>query len=258
MEIIVTVQAPLVPRLSWLVDLGQKFGAREATVLSAVWICLVIASCGTLVGFCCRTSAISGWFLHLCATKSAGLFTYGMDDFTTIGLFYLILAPLPDRWALDHKLRKFPIKDRHLHGFFRRVLQLHLCVIYFFGGITKFFGSDWWNGESLWRALTRAPFNVLPTDLIISWHGVLPVAGIAVCLLEIGYTIFIWLRRTRLSWLIAIICMHFAIGLALGLYLFASIMIVLNLAAFGPDILFPERREAELDTGTAKANSSKP
>jgi hypothetical protein len=32
----------------------------------------------------------------------------------------------------------------------------------------------------------------------------------------------------------AICAMHLAIGLTMGMYLFASIMIVLNIAAFGP------------------------
>jgi hypothetical protein len=32
--------------------------------------------------------------------------------------------------------------------------------------------------------------------------------------------------------------MHIAIGLTMGMYLFASIMIVLNLAAFGPELSF--------------------
>jgi hypothetical protein len=248
METAVRVQAPFVPRLGWLINAGEYLNLREETVLSAVWVCLLIAGVSLLFGFCCRTCAIAVWFLHLCAVKSSGFVTYGMDNFTTIGLFYLILAPFPDRLTLDHKFWKSPTKDRHLHGFFRRVLQLHLCVIYFFGGLTKCLGGGWWTGESMWRALTRPPFNILPVDLIISWQWVLPVAGIAVCLLETGYPFFIWPKRTRLIWLVGILSMHVAIGLTMGLYLFALIMIILNLAAFGPGILRPKKTESELAT----------
>jgi hypothetical protein len=60
-----------------------------------------------------------------------------------------------------------------------------------------------------------------------------PVGGIVICLLEISYPIFIWDQRTRGIWLAAICAMHVAIGLTMGMYLFASIMIVLNIAAFG-------------------------
>ncbi|MDQ2659664.1 MAG: hypothetical protein M3Y03_04515, partial [Verrucomicrobiota bacterium] len=48
-----------------------------------------------------------------------------------------------------------------------------------------------------------------------------------------GYPVLIWPKRTRLVWLIATCGMHLAIGLTMGMYLFALIMIVLNLAAFG-------------------------
>ena len=37
--------------------------------------------------------------------------------------------------------------------------------------------------------------------------------------------------------------MHLSIGLTMGLYLFALIMIVLNLAAFGPDYLAKLKRK---------------
>jgi hypothetical protein len=44
------------------------------------------------------------------------------------------------------------------------------------------------------------------------------------------------MKKTRLVWLVCILAMHAAIGLLMGLYLFALVMIVLNLAAFGvPD-----------------------
>jgi hypothetical protein len=65
-----------------------------------------------------------------------------------------------------------------------------------------------------------------------------PVGGIVICLLEISYPIFIWDRRTRGIWLICICAMHVAIGLTMGMYLFAFIMIVLNIAAFGPEFSF--------------------
>jgi hypothetical protein len=41
------------------------------------------------------------------------------------------------------------------------------------------------------------------------------------------------MKKTRPIWLVCILAMHAAIGLMMGLYLFALVMIVLNLAAFG-------------------------
>jgi hypothetical protein len=52
------------------------------------------------------------------------------------------------------------------------------------------------------------------------------------------------MKKTRLVWLVGILGMHIAIGLTMGMYLFALIMIVLNLAAFGIDsgVLFGHRQ----------------
>jgi hypothetical protein len=163
--------------------------------------------------------------------------SYGADNFTTIGLFYLMVAPLPDKLALDHRIRKIPTKNSSRHGFHRRVLQLHLCFVYFFGGLDKCLGKGWWDGSSMWRALTRPPFDVISPETIASWGHLLPLAGICVCLIEIGYSFFIWSRKTRVIWLILVLGMHIGIGLTMGLYLFSLIMIVLNAAAFAPDLV---------------------
>lgn len=244
-EAILTAKASFVPRIGWLVTAGNRLGLSEGPILTLTWSCLLCAGCFLIAGALCRSSAVIAWFLYVCAAKSGNLFEYGVDNFTIVGLFYLTVAPHPDRYALDLKIWKSRIKDRHLHGFFRRVLQLHLCVIYFSGGVSKCLGSGWWNGESIWRALTRPPFNVIPVKVILSGYAILQIIGIAVIVLEVGYPVFIWLKKTRLVWLIAIIGMHIAIGLTMGLYLFALIMIVLNVAAFGPGLLRPEKPEDE-------------
>lgn len=231
-EALLSLESHVVPRLGWLVTLGNQIGAEENTVLSVIWVCLLASGCCLLIGLASRFSAILAWFLHLCAAKSGGFVSYGMDNFMTIGLFYLMLSPLPDRYSLDWQLRKLRSKNPQLLGFWRRMIQLHLCVIYFFSGLAKCLGSGWWNGSSVWRALIRPPFNVIDPEMLVRWKYVFPAAGILICLLEIGYPFFIWINKTRKIWLIGICAMHVGIGLAMGMYLFALIMIVLNIAAF--------------------------
>jgi hypothetical protein len=236
-EAILNLQSPLIPRLGWLISIGGLFGLSEPVVLWLVWTCLLCAGCCLFLGLFCRWAAVIAWALHLCAVRSEDLLSYGMDNFTTIGLFYLMLSPLPDRFALDAHIWRFHPKNPQLLGFFRRVLQLHVCIIYFFGGITKCMGVEWWNGNSIWRALTSPPYNIVSPHVLVTWKYLLPYLGIFICVVETGYPLFIWLKRTRLIWLTCIIGMHLMIGLTMGLYLFSLIMIILNLAAFGPDLI---------------------
>ncbi len=245
-EAILSLESHLLPRLGWAVTLGTQVGLREETVLSVAWICLLVSGCGLLVGLASRVSAILAWFLHLCAAKSGGFVSYGVDNFMTIGLFYLMLSPLPDRYSLDWRLRKPRSNDPQLLGFWLRLLQLHLCIIYFFSGLAKCAGSGWWDGSNVWRALIRPPFNVIDPEILVRWTHLFPVAGIFICLLEIGYPFFIWNSKTRKIWLIGICAMHVGIGLTMGMYLFAFIMIILNVAAFGPGLIRFDRHRISL------------
>jgi hypothetical protein len=237
-EALLSLESPFIPRLGWIIEFGTRLGLDEEKVLSAAWFILLFAGAGLLLGFFCRSSAILAWFLYLSTAKSGDFVSYGVDNFMTIGLFYLMLSPLPDRYSLDALFRKSEPKAPQLLGFYRRVLQLHLCLIYFFGGLTKCLGSGWWDGSNVWRALTRPPFDVLPPEILVHGKFFFLLAGALICLLEVSYPFLVWRRRTRLPLVLAICLMHLMIGLAMGMYLFALVMIVLNLAAFGPEFSF--------------------
>ena len=243
-EALLSPESHFIPRLGWIIDLGAHVGLHEATVLLVAWACLLAAACGLVAGLGCRVSAVTAWFLHLCAAKSGGFVSYGMDNFMTIGLFYLMLSPLPDRYSLDWQLRELRPKQPQLLGFWCRVLQLHLCIIYFFSGLTKALGSGWWDGSNVWRALIRPPFNLIDPEILVRWKYMFPVAGVLICLVEFGYPFLIWSRKTRKIWLFAICGMHIVIGITMGMYLFSLIMIVLNVAAFGPGLFDAETKNS--------------
>ena len=246
-EAMLSSRSPLIPRVGWLVDAGAHFGLSEHAVLWSVWVLLMLAALLVVVGLFCRTSSVVLWLLYVSIAKSAELLSYGVDNFTIIGLFYLAIAPLPDCLSLDSCWRGISPRSGALHGLHQRVLQFHMCIIYFFGGISKCAGHGWWNGVSLWRALTRAPFDVVPPEVLIRMAFVLPLFGILVCVMETTYAIFIWPRKTRFVWFVAVVGMHVAIGLMMGMYLFASIMIILNVAAFGTKVI--DLGERRTDTG---------
>ena len=232
-EAITSFESPLIPRFGWLIAVGRTFNISEETVLTLAWVGLLSTGCLLLLGLLSRQAAIVAWFVHLCAAESGGLLAHGADNFMTTALFYLMLSPLPDRFSFDHWVAKTKPKNPQSLGFWRRVLQVHLCFVYFIGGLAKLLGSGWWDGSNLWRSLTRPPFNLISPELLVHFKYALPFLGISICLLEVTYPVFIWLRRTRRVWLACILVMHAAIGLLMGLYLFALVMIVMNVAAFG-------------------------
>jgi hypothetical protein len=235
-EAISSSESPFIPKLGWLVWVGRGVNITEETVLTISWVLLLSAGALLLLGLFSRTAAIVAWFLHLCVAESGGLLTYGADNFMTTALFYLMLSPLPDRYSLDRWVTQQEPKRRTTFGFWRRVLQVNLCFVYVVGGLGKLLGSGWWDGSNLWRALIRPPFTLIPAHVLIHFKYLLPLLGISILLLELSYPVFIWLKTTRRIWLGCILAMHVGIGVFMGLYLFALIMIVMNVAAFAlPD-----------------------
>jgi hypothetical protein len=232
-EALLSLESQFVPRLGWFVTFAAQVGIDENRLLFAAWSFLLVAGFGLVIGFASRASAVAAWFLHLCVAKSGGFVSYGMDNFMTIGLFYLMLSPLPDRFSIDGRLRDLRPRDPQFLGFWRRLVQLHLCIIYFFSGLSKCLGSGWWNGSSVWRALIRPPFNEINPEILVTFKHVFPLAGILVCLLELGFPFLIWSIAIRKIWLIGVCAMHVAIAVTMGMYLFSLVMVVLNVAAFG-------------------------
>ncbi|PYX28290.1 MAG: hypothetical protein DMG80_16730, partial [Acidobacteria bacterium] len=128
-EAVTATNSIVAPRMSWLTTPANHAGMSEGTALSITWWLLLIAGGLLVIGLFCRSAAIAAWFLHLCAIGSGELLLYGADSFTTIALFYLMLAPLPDRWTIDALWKSWHARDPHLLGLCRRILQLHLCLV---------------------------------------------------------------------------------------------------------------------------------
>src|SRR5262249_21485083 len=126
------------------------------------------------------------------------------------------------------------------------LLQVHLCLVYFFSGLTKSFGSGWWNGENIWYALTLPSYAVWPVSSMAKLAPILPVIGICVVALELSYPFLIWPRKSRYLVLTAICGLHAAIGLTMGMWLFALVMLILNLAAFGISARLNESRDTQM------------
>ena len=248
-EAISFFESPLIPKFGWLIAVGRNLNMSEETVLTVAWIALLAAGGLLLLGLLSRPAAIVAWFVHLCAAESGGLLAYGADNFMTTALFYLMLSPLPDRYSFDQWVTQTKPKNPQVLGFWRRVLQVNLCFVYFVGGLAKLLGSGWWDGSNLWRSLISPPFNLVSSDLLVHFKYVLPLLGISICLLEVSYPVFIWLKTTRRIWLGCILAMHAGIGLMMGLYFFALVMIVMNVAAFGVP---SQGRRAPASSGTAE------
>jgi hypothetical protein len=221
-----------VPRVGWLVDALAPYGVGDVAVARAVFLAYVGSLACLLLGWHTRAAAAVAWLTHTALKTSGNASIYGVDEFAHIALFYCAWMPVGHALSLDRlagRVRGGPSAAARLS---LRVLQLHLCVVYLSSGIHKALGEQWWDGEAVWRSVMRPDF----AQFDLGWLAEVPLLAMLACwgtlLIEVGYPLLVWPRRTRALGALAAVGLHVGIAVGLGLVSFAAVMIVLNVAAF--------------------------
>jgi hypothetical protein len=221
---------PWVPGLPTLAKLLLPLGMSPHSAL----VFLLAIYAGSLVslvlGFHTRLAALFAWGIHLSLVTSGFASFYGVDQIANTFLFYLLVFPSGRAWTFESH-REEPIPVVYL-----RVMQVHLCVIYLSAGVEKAMGRQWWNGEAIWQAIGQPAFRTFDLSWLAQYPWIPALAGWATLVVEIGYLLFIWPRRTRRLWCFATIGLHLGLGLFMGLVFFSSVMILLTGCLF----LIPE------------------
>ncbi len=230
---------PFLPHIGdvaiWLSDLtGQSLDAATYTL----YFIFLGACLSFIVGFLTRLSSIICFFLHLCLIYAASGYMYGIDVFTQIGFFYCIFFPMGSNYSVDNALRLQKVIHRSAEaGILKRIIQFQLCLIYFSTAIEKGMGSQWWNGEAIWRTFMLPTFK----HFDFGWMAHIPalplVMGWSILLIEFVYIFLVWIPKYRTIAVLSVVSMHLGIGFFMGMWLFAGIMICFNLFAFGEEIL---------------------
>ncbi len=209
------------------------------------------ASACLAIGFMTRFTAPLAWFLQLMLIHRLTGVLFGLDQITTMLAMYLMIAPSGAVFSVDAWLRKRlagPIaRDARLAWLFpddspsvmaaiaTRLAQIHLCVIYLFGGLWKARGTTWWDGTAMWFAAANYEYQ----SLNLTWLGRFPVVFSALTHLtvfwEVFYCALVWPKLTRPLVLATAVAVHGGIALFLGMMTFGSMMIVANAIFLSPD-----------------------
>jgi len=227
-----TAVGETVPRINWLVNAFGRLGVGEARVVTGLCAVYMAALASLLLGYRTRTAAIVAWFTHLMMNTSATATIYGVDTFANIALFYCTWMPVGEVLSMDHSAGRTTGEASSFSRLALRVLQIHLCVVYFASGVEKSLGADWWNGEAIWCSLMRSDLCTWDMSWLAAHQWMAMVAAWGTLVVEVGYAIFVWPRKTRKLWAATTVSMHVGIAIFLGLTSFAALMTVLTVAAF--------------------------
>ncbi len=212
----------------------------------------IVATACFAAGFLTRISAPLAWWLQLMLVHRMTGTLFGLDQMTTMLAMYLMLAPCGAVFSIDAILRRKFLADansnKRLAWLFpnarpsvaaniaTRLIQVHLCVVYLFGGLWKARGTAWWDGTAIWFAISNAQYQ----SIDVTWIGRYPILfsafAHATVFWEIFYSALVWPKLTRPIILAIAVCVHAGIALFLGMITFGTIMIVANLAFVSPQV----------------------
>ncbi|MFT7644059.1 MAG: hypothetical protein ACI9G1_005825 [Pirellulaceae bacterium] len=206
-----------------------------------LWIChigaLVVFALFT-VGYKTRVMAVLSWLLALsyCHRLSGALF--GLDQVNVMLAMYLMLGPCGAVFSVDRWLEKRKgasgISESTSANLAIRLIQIHLCVIYLFGGIGKMRGEFWWDGSAVWFSVANYEYQSLDA----TWLGFSPILIAVMTHLtvfwETFYAVLVWPKLTRPVVLAMALIVHGGICLFLGMITFGTAMIIANVAFVDP------------------------
>src|SRR5262249_45345565 len=115
-----------------------------------------------------------------------------------------------------------------------RLIQINLCVEYFFAGLGKAQGEQWWNGNAVLMAVRNLEYQSEHLTWLIHYRWVASLLAHGTIFLELSYCVLVWPRLTRPLAIAGAILMHLGIGAFLGMWTFGLAMIIANLSFVSP------------------------
>ncbi len=184
------------------------------------------------IGLFTRTSTIFLWLMQSFIMFSGTLSSYGIDRYFHNFLFLLVFMPAGQCISVDAWLSKKKEIASSTTGFALRVLQFMLLITYFNAGVAKIFGTEWWDGNAIWRVLHLPEFS----HASFYWMAQVPwfprLMGWGTLLIETFYVVGVWFPVIGPLWTLGIISMHIGIAGLMGLVNFGITLALVNAALF--------------------------
>jgi hypothetical protein len=210
------------PAVLWTVHLAGLVVFALLTI--GLWSRVVsILACVITLAYCNR--ATGAWF--------------GLDQINALIAMYLMIgscggAYSVDRWLAARRGAAGP-PARIDTNIAVRLIQLHMCVIYLFGGISKMRGLTWWDGSAMWLAVASLEYQSLDLTWLVEYRWLLALLTHITVFWEAFYCFLIWPKLTRPVFLALAVLVHGGIAIALGMKTFGLAMLIGNIAFIYPE-----------------------
>lgn len=216
-------------------------------------ITIAVTACFA-AGFLTRITGPVAWFLQVMYLHRLTGALFGLDQIVTYAAMYLMIAPCGGWLSVDAWIRRRIGDDqrsekRWLAWLFpdaspsvaanvaTRLLQIHLCVIYLFGGLAKARGVSWWDGTAMWYSAGNYEYQSWDLTWIAGYPRLGAFLSQATLFWEVSYIALVWPRLTRPIVLVTAVAVHAGIATFLGMITFGTMMVAANMIFVKPEFL---------------------
>lgn len=166
---------------------------------------------------------------------------FGLDQINTLLAMYVMVGPAGACYSLDAwRARRRGASAARVAGpsiganVAIRLIQVHMCVIYLFAGLSKLGGPNWWAGTALWGAIANLEYQSLDVVWLVQYPLIINVLTLSTLMWEISYCTLVWPRLTRPLVILMAIPLHLGIAVCMGMITFGLAMLIGNLAFVEP------------------------
>jgi hypothetical protein len=168
---------------------------------------------------------------------------FGLHQVNAMLAMYLAVGPAGATYSLDRWRaargagQGTAVGDSTSANIAIRLIQLHLCIIYLFGGIGKMRGELWWDGSAVWFAVANYEYQSWDMTWLIHYPWLVALLTHVTVFWETFYAFLVWPRSSRPIALAIAVFVHGGIALFLGMPTFGLAMLIANLAFVPPGIV---------------------
>lgn len=210
-----------------------------------VWLVHILALVVLLMftlGLFSRITAVLTWLIAVSYLNRIALAEFGLDRVNVMLAMYLMLGPCGARYSLDSWLKRrrgggAEVRESSFATLAVRLIQVHMCVIYFFAGARKLLGGAWWDGSAMWGAIANLEYQSLDVTWLANWPLLISFMTNLTVFFELTYPALIWPRATRPVVLMLAVFLHLGIVVALGMPTFGLAMLIGNAAFLSPTLV---------------------
>ena len=235
---------------------------ESPAVLWAVHVAALVVFALLTLGLFSRVVSILAFFIAVSYVNRVPGALFGLDQINALLAMYLMIGPCGAAYSLDRLLqsrraakRLPPAAPCTSANLAIRLMQVHMCVIYLFAGLSKLQGQAWWNGLAMWLAAANLEYQSVDLTWMSDWPVLVNLMTHGTILWEVSYCVLIWPRLTRPIVLFFALPIHLGIGIFMGMMTFGLVMLIGNAAFVSPSLV---RMMIDRRFGFADTNSREP